>query len=70
MQFQPDGSVVKGLKAVQTALPTRNPWAVLNFLVQPDDSLDGQKPIDLLKRGELAPVVVAARSLGQQGGCQ
>jgi hypothetical protein len=68
VQFQTDGTVVKGLKAVHEALPTRNPWAVLNFLVQPDVRLHGRKPIELLKAGEIGDVVDAARSMGQQGG--
>jgi len=67
VQFQADGTVVKGLKAVREALPTRNPWAVLNFLVQPDDRLNGRKPIDLLRDGKVNDVVDAARSMGQQG---
>jgi hypothetical protein len=68
VQFQADGTVVKGLKAVREALPTQNPWAVLNFLVQPDDRLNGRKPIELLKAGDVDEVVDAARSMGQQGG--
>ena len=67
IQFQSDGTVVKGLKAVRGALPTQNPWAVLNFLVQPDDRLNGRKPIELLKAGEIDAVVDAAGSFGQQG---
>jgi hypothetical protein len=68
VQFQSDGTVVKGLKAVRDALPTRNPWAVLNFLVQPDSRLDGRKPIELLKAGEISHVVDVARTMGHQGG--
>ncbi len=67
-QFQSDGTVVKGLKAVREALPTRNPWAVLNFLVQPDVRLNGRKPIEALKAGAIGEVVEAARSMGRQGG--
>ena len=67
-QFQSDGSVVKGLKAVREALPTRNPWAILNFLVQPDVRLNGRKPIEALKAGAIGDVVEAARSMGRQGG--
>ncbi len=67
-QFQNDGTVVKGLKAVREALPTRNPWAVLNFLVQPDARLNGRKPIDALKAGAIGDVLEAARSMGRQGG--
>lgn len=67
VQFTPDGTVVAGLKAVQDALPTDNPWAILNFLVHPDPRLNGRKPIDVLKTGEIDLVVDAARRVGQQG---
>jgi hypothetical protein len=67
MQFNHDGTVVPGLKAVQEALPTESPWAVLNFLVRPDPRLNGRKPIDLLKAGEIDLVVEAARRMGHQG---
>src|SRR5215212_1952234 len=67
VQFASDGAVVPGLRAVQDALPTGTPWAVLNFLVRPDPRLNGRKPIDLLKDGEIDLVVEAARRMGQQG---
>lgn len=67
VQFNRDGTVVPGLKAVYDALPTGNPWAVLNFLVRPDPRLSGRKPIDLLKSGEVDLAVEAARRVGQQG---
>jgi hypothetical protein len=66
VQFMPDGTVVEGLKPVLEALPTRNPWAALNFLVQPDHRLGGRAPIELLKAGEVAKVVDAARRVGCQ----
>jgi hypothetical protein len=66
IQFTRDGTVVPGLKAVQDALPTKNPWAVLNFLVRPDPRLNGRKPIDLLQGGEIDLVVEAARQMGHQ----
>lgn len=68
LQFNRDGAVVEGLKAVREALPTSNPWTVLNFLARPDDRLDGRKPIDLLKAGQVDLVVEAARRLALQGG--
>jgi hypothetical protein len=68
IQFNRDGSVVDGLKAVLDALPTRNPWAVLNFLVHPDRRLNGRKPIDVLKQGDVENVVSAARLVAEQGG--
>ncbi len=67
VQFTRDGTVVPGLKAVYDALPTENPWAVLNFLVRPDPHLDGRRPIDLLKSGEINLVIEAARRMGHQG---
>jgi hypothetical protein len=67
LQFNPDGTVVDGLKAVSDALPTSNPWTILNFLAQPDDGLRGRKPIDVLKEGKIDLVVEAARRVGQQG---
>ena len=67
MQFARDG-LVSGLKEVQEALPTRNPWAVLNFFIRPDDRLDGRTPIDVLRQGDVDLVVAAARGVGVQGG--
>jgi hypothetical protein len=67
LQFNPDGTIVEGLKAVRAALPTNNPWTILNFLAHPDDRLQGRKPIDVLKAGNVELVVEAARRLGQQG---
>jgi hypothetical protein len=67
LQFNSDGTVVEGLKSVREALPTNNPWTVLNFLAQPDDRLGGRKPVDLLKEGKIELVVEAARRPAQQG---
>lgn len=67
LQFNRDGSLVPGLKAVREALRTNNPWMVLNFLSRPDDRLDQRKPIDLIKSGELALVLEAAKRHGEQG---
>lgn len=67
LQFNSDGTVVEGLKPVHEALPTDNPWTVLNFLAQPDDRLNGRKPIDLLKEGKVEAVVEAARRMAEQG---
>lgn len=66
-QFLADGRPVPGLKVVQDALPTRSPWAVFNFMIQPDALLDGRKPIDVLKEGNVDLVVEAARRYGEMG---
>jgi hypothetical protein len=67
LQFNQDGTVVDGLRAVCEALPTTNPWMIVNFLAQPDDRLNGRKPIDVLKEGNVDLVVEAARRIGHQG---
>jgi hypothetical protein len=67
VQFLNDGSVIDGLKALQELLPTKSPWLVLNFLVNPEPRLNGRKPIDLLRAGKLEPVLEAARRMGVQG---
>lgn len=67
VQFNEDGSLIAGLSEVQSALPTRNPWAVLNFLIHPDDRLRGQRPIELLREGKTDEVVVAAGRMGEPG---
>jgi hypothetical protein len=67
VQFDADGKVVEGLSAVQEALPTKNGFAVLNFLIHPDNRLGGRKPIDLLKAGEAELAVEAARRYGEAG---
>ncbi|WP_372423982.1 hypothetical protein [Salinarimonas chemoclinalis] len=66
-QFAADGSLLPGLPAVLAALPTRDPWAVLNFLVNPDARLGGRTAVDLLRDGRVDEVVRAARHLDDQG---
>jgi hypothetical protein len=68
LQFNADGSVVEGLKAVRDALRTQNPWAILGFLINPQDALEGHRPITRLRAGVLEPVLQAARRMGEQGG--
>lgn len=67
LQFNHDGSVVPGLKDVRDALKTSNPWTILNFLSHQDARLDGRKPIELLKAGQVDLVLEAARRHGEQG---
>lgn len=67
VQFNTDGTLVAGLKEVQKALGFSSPWAVLNFLVNANDQLGGNRPIDAMRQGEVARVVSAASSIGVQG---
>jgi hypothetical protein len=67
LQFDPYGNVIGGLDRVQANLGFTSPWAVLNFLASPLDDLKGQKPIDLLRKGKIEPVLEVARRQGIQG---
>lgn len=67
LQFNRDGTVVTGLREVQDSLSVESPWAVLNFLAQPDVRLNGRKPIDVLREGNLQLVLDAANRYGEQG---
>ena len=67
VQFNEDGTVIVGLQSVYESFPSRSSWALLNFLVNPQDSLGGAKPIDLLPVGRIQEVVAAAHQIGQQG---
>jgi hypothetical protein len=66
VQFDERGRLIAGIAEVQKALAD-SPWIVLNFLIRPDDRLQGQRPIDLLKQGKVDAVVAAARRLGEPG---
>lgn len=68
LQFNADGSVVDGLRPVRDALRTQNSWAILGFLINPQDALGGDRPITRLRAGDLEPVLQAARRMGEQGG--
>jgi hypothetical protein len=66
-QFNRDAAGVARYRRVRQALPTFNPWTMLNFLARPDDRLDGRLSIDALKEGEVDLVVEAACRLSNQG---
>ncbi len=66
-QFTDDGEVVAGLKPVREALGYSSPWSVLNFLVNPQDALGGERPIDRLRKGDVDSVIEAAQRAGVQG---
>ncbi len=48
--FQFDGAaIVPGMAAVLAAVPTTSPWALLQFMVDGDDGLGDERPVDMLK---------------------
>jgi nucleoid DNA-binding protein len=66
-QFNPDGTIIDGLQKLQETLNFSSPWSLLNFLVNPDDHLSHERPIDVLRRGDISLVLESARRIGIQG---
>jgi len=58
-------SPIRGLAEFLSIFPDRNPWARLNYLVNPELRLDGRRPIDSLRSGEVEQVIAAARQVGE-----
>lgn len=66
IQFTASG-VPEGLRDVLKALPSRDPWYRLNWLVNPEPRLGGRQPFELLLHGEAEAVVEAAQRVGEMG---
>jgi hypothetical protein len=64
-QFTADG-VLPGLKETLAALGDLGPWVQLAFLLNDNAWLDGRRPLDALRAGEIEAVVDAARHYGEQ----
>ena len=69
IQFTKEGDPVPGLSTVLHALHLEGAWGTLDFLVSPDDELDGLSPIEMLKRHpeKLEEVVRLASIQGEHG---
>jgi hypothetical protein len=67
VQFNEDGQPLQGLKQVLPLLKKAGAdgWGQLLFLLNPNDRLDGRRPIDVLRAGEVASVVEAAHRYGE-----
>src|ERR1043166_3092818 len=69
VQFTDEGQPIPGLSIVLHALHLEGAWGKLDFLLSPDDELDGLSPIETLKRHpeKLEEVVRIARPQGEPG---
>ena len=66
-QFE-DTGVIENLEVVLGAFADDiDDWMQLAFLINPNESLGGESPLDLLRRGEVDAVARAARIHGQHG---
>jgi hypothetical protein len=64
-QFDGD-KIIDGIDRVIAELPIIEGWTQLIFLESGDPNLDGDKPIDRLRVGDLATVVLTAGNYGRQ----
>lgn len=62
------GMPLRGLSAVLQSLQGIGPWMHAAFMLTGDDHLCGERPLDVLRRGDVEAVVMAAREYGEQGG--
>jgi hypothetical protein len=62
-----DRGTVPGLDQVLRALRPHDEWMQNVFFVNPNTRLEGRRPLDLLREGEIQDVVDAAREFGQHG---
>ncbi len=60
-------STLPGLAAVLAALPHDSPWADARFFLSGNHRLHDRRPLDLLRKGNIEPVVRAAKSFGEHG---
>ncbi|WP_262032014.1 hypothetical protein [Microvirga sp. Mcv34] len=64
-QFGPDG-MLQGLSDALAVMPMRADWMRLEWLLVPDDALDGRSPLQALKAGRIDEVLDVARGQGAE----
>ena len=65
-QFE-GGKMLAHLTKLLDALRTHDAWMQLAFFINGNDRLNGRSLLELLRAGELEPVLRAAESYGEQG---
>jgi len=65
-QVGPDG-LLHGIREVLSAFQQGDHWARVNFMLTGDARLGGQRPLDVLRAGDVAAVVRAAHGYGEHG---
>jgi hypothetical protein len=58
--------IIDGIDRVIKELPIKDGWTQLIFLESEDPSLQGDRPIDRLQKGDISSVVIAAGNDGRQ----
>ena len=63
-----DQQVLPGFDRLMKVFEGRGPWTRFHFLLSPNERLDGQRPLDALRSGNIDKVVEAIVAQGEQGG--
>jgi hypothetical protein len=66
-QLNTDKQLFPGIRECLRALNTRSQWEPLIFFLSPRDSLEGKRPLDLLRIGRIDEAVAAAERHGGHG---
>jgi hypothetical protein len=62
-----DRGTVPGLEQVLRALAEHDEWMQNVFFINPNTRLNGKRPLDLLREGEIEEVIQAAKEFGEHG---
>jgi hypothetical protein len=65
---QQRNGVLAGMHSVLSALGDQDGWGQAIFMLGGESRLHAERPLDLLRRGSVEPVVTAAQHYGEQGG--
>jgi hypothetical protein len=65
-QFE-SGRIRPGIRDCLKKLPTDDPWGQMIFFLSPRDSLNGDRPLDLILRNEVKAAIAVARRHQQHG---
>jgi hypothetical protein len=66
-QFTDQGVPLPGMEQILAILADHPPLAQIRFFLSGSHRLGGKRPLDLLRTGEIDPVLRAARMFGEQG---
>ena len=66
-QLTAQGGLLPGIRECLKALDTRSEWEPMIFFLSPRESLDGKRPLDLLRVGRVEDALAAAERHGGHG---
>ena len=66
-QLTPDGQILPGIRECIKILSTTSEWEPIIFFLSPRHSLDGKRPLDLLRTGDITNAIKAAERHGGHG---